>query len=147
MRLHNLVDVIDVNGFNRTYWRNNPAGLHVAIGLDHDKHAGSGVPIDYTEEEARKVIAFLRLSLMLGPGVGRQNTAAKTLSALRDMAGGYDIGWVVGVFGDDGHTLVTHTESTEIIQEMAYIGGPFIVLPCTVLGLDSATVAHQTGGI
>lgn len=89
------------------------------------KDTGSGYPIEYTEKDIRRAVAYLRTINLIGAGLGRE--AARMRERVRDIASWHTNGWVVVTNG-----TAWWTDDTDVIWLAIDEGHTFLLVPCYV---------------
>ena len=139
-----VIDILVAEGFTHVRsWVSEHHRLQQIIGEDHlySRKRGSGVPIEYTEEDVRRAVAHLRIRETVASASSHQMSYVH--EQIKNVAVQHNTGSVI----HDGHSATWKwgSELRDHIQDLLIAGKGFIVIPCRVESLENnATVALQT---
>ena len=88
-------------------------------------NTGSGNPMQYTDKDIRRAIAYRRTIALIGAGLGRD--ASLMRERVREVASWHTRGWVIVGDGDVGWT-----DDTDYIWSVIDSSATFMLIPCSV---------------
>jgi hypothetical protein len=145
----NYEEMVDVIYQTTDHEIDTPRSLHWHIGLGFMNKTGRAPAMrtdtqnataayEYDERDARRAIASVRLSQVVGQGTG--HLASVSREAIRNIVDEAHTGWAFVHKRWDGWT-----ESPDEIPEHAF-GEAFIAIPCFVSALEPSTMFQQETG-